>query len=74
MSKSVGNAVTRHRVARRLRGVSATAVTNWGKGDLVVVRALPAAARATSPELASDLISAAGRVGLAGPGVERVTS
>jgi hypothetical protein len=54
--------------------VCATAVSDWAKGDLVVVRALPAAAAATSSELADDLRAAAHRAGLAGRSVEMVTS
>jgi ribonuclease P protein component len=74
VSRSVGNAVTRHRVARRLRAVCASAVTGWAEGDLVVVRALPAAAGATSRELAGDLGAAAQRVGLASRSLEMVPS
>lgn len=55
VSKQVGNSVVRHRVARRLRGVLAQRVSDWPGGRLIVVRALPAAATATSAELAVDL-------------------
>ncbi|MCZ3387965.1 MAG: ribonuclease P protein component [Actinomycetia bacterium] len=65
VSKAVGNAVTRHRVSRRLRAVCAQGVDGWGAGDLVVIRALPAAAAATSDQLANDLDQAASRLGLA---------
>jgi hypothetical protein len=54
--------------------VCATAVADWTKGDLVVVRALPAAAGATSRDLAGDLSAAAQRVGLAGRSLEMVPS
>jgi ribonuclease P protein component len=64
VSKTVGNAVTRHRVSRRLRAVCAQDVAGWGSGELIVVRALPAAAAATSEELAADLSQAARRLGL----------
>ena len=64
VSKAVGNAVIRHRVSRRLRAVCAQDIATWAAGDLVVVRALPAAARATSEELATDLGQAARRLGL----------
>lgn len=67
VSKTVGNAVIRHRVSRRLRAVCAQDVAAWGAGDLIVVRALPAAASATSDELATDLSEAALRLGLGTP-------
>lgn len=66
VSKAVGNAVVRNRVARRLRAVCAAEISTWEAGDLVVVRALPAAGAASSAALASDLHRAAARVGLAG--------
>jgi ribonuclease P protein component len=66
VSKAVGNAVIRHRVSRRLRAVCAQDIDTWATGDLVVVRALPAAAGATSEELAVDLSQAARRLGLGG--------
>ena len=62
ISKSVGNSVVRHRVARRLRAVCAERIASWRPGDLVVVRALPRAASATFAQLESDLTSAAERV------------
>lgn len=62
VGKSVGNAVTRHRVARRLRALCAKEVGMWAAGDLIVVRALPTAAAATSAELAVDLVQAAERI------------
>ena len=55
MSKGVGGSVVRHQVARRLRGVCADRMIGFRPGDLVVLRALPAAARATSQQLADDL-------------------
>jgi ribonuclease P protein component len=55
VSRPVGNSVVRHRVARRLRAVSADRLARWDAGDLVVIRALPAAARASSQELGTDL-------------------
>ena len=62
VGKSVGNAVTRHRVARRLRALFAKEVDMWADGDLIVVRALPAAADANSAELTVDLVKAAERI------------
>jgi ribonuclease P protein component len=68
VNKAVGNAVTRHRVSRRLRAICAQDVDGWAAGDLVVIRALPAAAVATSDQLATDLGHAALRLGLTGSG------
>ncbi|WP_022908882.1 ribonuclease P protein component [Aestuariimicrobium kwangyangense] len=57
VSKSVGGAVVRNRVKRRLRHLSRPLVES--SSDLhVVVRALPAAASASSDTLASDLAGA----------------
>lgn len=64
MSKAVGNAVTRHRISRRLRALCAGEVDTWSPGALIVVRALPAAAGASSAQLATDLGHAAARLGL----------
>ncbi len=55
VSKAVGPAVTRTRVKRRLRHQLAPLVGRLPAGTDVVVRAKPAAATATSAELASDL-------------------
>ena len=58
VSKAVGNAVVRHRVARRLRHLVADRVDTLPSGALLVVRALPPAAAADSAELGGDLDSA----------------
>jgi ribonuclease P protein component len=55
VSKAVGGSVVRHRVSRRLRHVLATRVTALPDGTRLVVRAAPAAAEASSAELAADL-------------------
>jgi ribonuclease P protein component len=55
VSKQVGNAVVRHRVARRLRGVLAERMRLWPSGRLVVVRALPRSATCSSAELALEI-------------------
>lgn len=55
MSKAVGGSVQRHAVARRLRHVVRPRLAELPVGAHVVVRALPAAATATSAELAADL-------------------
>ena len=58
VSAKVGNAVTRHRVTRRLRPLIRQELTALPAGTDVVVRALPAAATATSAALGADLRSA----------------
>ena len=57
VSAKVGNAVVRHRVTRRLRPLVRSELLRLDPGTDVVVRALPAAATATSRELAQDLRS-----------------
>ena len=57
VSKAVGNAVTRHRVARQLRHLARPLAEQLPLGCLIVVRALPAAARRPQ-QLPSDLSSA----------------
>ena len=59
VSKSVGDSVTRHRVSRRLRHLAAVLVPEFSDDLLVVIRANPAAATASSHQLEHDL-----RVGL----------
>ncbi|WKD62294.1 ribonuclease P [Corynebacterium ciconiae DSM 44920] len=55
VSKAVGNAVIRHRVARRLRHICAQLATELEPADRVVLRALPASADATSEKLEADV-------------------
>ncbi|WP_043809582.1 ribonuclease P protein component [Rhodococcus triatomae] len=57
VSKAVGPAVIRHRVARRLRHICASLVDEVSEGSFVVIRALPGSATATSDELARQLRS-----------------
>lgn len=57
VSKAVGNAVVRNRVRRRLRHAAAEQASSWASGELVVVRALPAAATASYADLGADLAS-----------------
>lgn len=52
--RSVGGAVVRNRVRRRLRALVAARLSTLGGADLVV-RALPAAAGVSSARLATDL-------------------
>jgi ribonuclease P protein component len=55
VSKAVGNAVVRHRVTRRLRHLVAPRLGQLPPDTLLVVRALPPAADASSVELGEDL-------------------
>jgi ribonuclease P protein component len=58
VSKSVGNAVQRHRVSRKLRHVAHGVVDELGAGDRVVVRALPGSRDAMSVKLQQELRTA----------------
>jgi ribonuclease P protein component len=51
VSKAVGGSVVRNRVRRRLRHVLRSHLGELSQGQVVVVRAFPAAAAATSAEL-----------------------
>ncbi|NGP05611.1 ribonuclease P protein component [Rhodococcus sp. 14C212] len=64
VSKAVGPAVIRHRVARRLRHICVTLVDEVPAGADVVVRALPGAASASSQELDRQVRSGLARLGL----------
>ncbi|MCV7182884.1 ribonuclease P protein component [Mycolicibacterium murale] len=55
VAKSVGTAVVRHRVARKLRHVARAVVDNLDPCDRVVIRALPGSAVASSPMLDRQL-------------------
>lgn len=58
VSASVGGSVVRHRVQRRLRHLVAPRLDRLPTASRLVVRALPAAAGATSSQLADDLDAA----------------
>lgn len=58
VSKAVGPAVVRHRVARRLRHICAGVIDELPGAANVVIRALPGAAEADSAELDRQLRSA----------------
>ncbi|MBN9644306.1 ribonuclease P protein component [Corynebacterium mendelii] len=62
VGKNVGNAVTRHRVSRRLRHILFSLAPAIEPGSDVVVRALPAAASASGKELDNDVRTALGRL------------
>ncbi len=55
VSRSVGGSVVRNRVKRRLRHLLRARLATLPDGTAVVVRALPAAADASSARLARDL-------------------
>jgi len=55
VSKGVGGSVIRHRVARRLRAQVAARIQALPPSSSTVVRALPAAAGASSAELGHEL-------------------
>jgi ribonuclease P protein component len=60
VSRTVGGAVTRNLITRRLRAILAEILPSLPSGTRVVVRALPAAASASFPSLrgaVSDAVS-----------------
>lgn len=62
VSTAVGNAVVRHRVARRLRHVAGALLADIDPGTDIVLRALPGAATASSQELERQIVSALGKL------------
>lgn len=61
VSRAVGNAVTRNAVKRRLRHLVGERLAGLPAGAQLVVRALPAAAGASSADLGADLDKALAR-------------
>jgi ribonuclease P protein component len=61
VSKSVGSAVQRHRVARRLRHAARTVLAELEPGERVVIRALPSSRSAISARLEQELRTAVRR-------------
>ena len=61
VSRSVGAAVVRNRVRRRLRHLAADQIDRLPPGSRVVVRALPGSAAATYDQLGTALRSALDR-------------
>jgi ribonuclease P protein component len=55
ITKNVGSAVERHRVARRLRHVARTVLGDLDESDRVVIRALPGARHVSSARLEQQL-------------------
>lgn len=62
VGKGVGNAVVRNRVKRRLRHLARDHVSGLPAGAVLVLRALPAAAEASSAQLGADLDRAVRRL------------
>ncbi|WP_249224409.1 ribonuclease P protein component [Nocardioides alcanivorans] len=62
VSRAVGNSVVRNRVRRRLRHLVREHLSVLPDSGMLVVRALPASAAATSVQLEADLLKAIGRV------------
>ncbi|GGL97371.1 ribonuclease P protein component [Nakamurella endophytica] len=58
VSRKTGNSVVRHRITRRLRPLVRRHLTHLPSGVDLVVRALPAAANASSADLGHDLDAA----------------
>ncbi|MFQ6396944.1 ribonuclease P protein component [Nocardia sp. KC 131] len=65
VSKAVGSAVVRHRVARRLRHMCAKTIAELPAETDIVIRALPGAAAADSDELLRQLRGALRKLGIA---------
>jgi ribonuclease P protein component len=64
VSKSVGNAVTRNLVKRRLRSAARQALPFVGEGATIVARALPVAGSADWNKLSLDFESTLRRLGV----------
>lgn len=62
VAKSVGNAVTRNRVRRRLKSIAERQLAAGFTGADVVFRALPASANATFLQLEEEVVRALGRI------------
>ncbi len=63
VSRAVGPAVTRNQVKRRLRHLVRGRLADLPPDSMLVVRALPAAATASSVELAAELDRSLSRLG-----------
>ena len=62
VSKSVGSAVDRHRVSRKLRHLAYDLVDDLSAADRIVVRALPGSREAGSDQLRAELRAGIRRV------------
>ncbi|SMH49164.1 ribonuclease P protein component [Rathayibacter oskolensis] len=61
VAKTVGSAVTRNTVRRRLKAVAFELVSQVDPGTDVVIRALPGSADASWPELREEVVTAVSR-------------
>jgi ribonuclease P protein component len=68
IARSVGSAVQRHQVARRLRHVARDLVAGLDQSDRVVIRALPGSRGAESARLAQELRAGLQRIKATGTG------
>lgn len=64
VSAGVGGSVVRHRVTRQLRHLMRPRMESLPRGTRIVIRALPAAATATSAQLDVDISKALLRLGI----------
>lgn len=55
VTKAVGNAVSRHRVSRRLRHAARTVLAQLDASDRLVIRALPSSRDAASAQLLREV-------------------
>jgi ribonuclease P protein component len=67
VAKSVGTAVQRHRVARRLRHVARAVVQGLDRSERLVIRALPGSRDAESARLERQLRTGLRQLELTGP-------
>ena len=68
ISRAVGSAVQRHRLARRLRHVARGLVDGLHRSDHVVIRALPSSRDADSARLEEELRAGLRRIEATGSG------
>jgi ribonuclease P protein component len=66
IARSVGSAVQRHQVARRLRHVARTVVEGLQRSEHVVIRALPSSRTVGSARLEEELRAGLQRIGATG--------
>ena len=64
VSRAVGNAVVRHRVARKLRAMMGARIDAIAPGTLIVIRALPPVSSAQNAQLDADLDRALAAAGV----------
>ena len=67
VSRSVGSAVQRHRLSRRLRHVARDALAELNRSEHVVIRALPSSRDVASARLGEELRAALRRIHAVGP-------